>query len=156
MSESLLDDLPCRGNFVKPVSGACFGSPPPVYICDHDTAPPEGQVVTQDHTNVVIRALQLKDGGRAGKGKGKEAADPGNKGKRASHAGGSNPAGKRPCLGAGASGSRQPRSSPRRTYSSRELQAMSLKDLAALLGEYGEAPKARKSDVIKQILDRQA
>lgn len=49
---------------------------------------------------------------------------------RASHAGGSNPAGKRPCLGAGASGSRQPRSSPRRTYSSRELQAMSLKDLA--------------------------
>mmetsp|Transcript_4763 Transcript_4763/g.13238 ORF Transcript_4763/g.13238 Transcript_4763/m.13238 type:complete len:84 (+) Transcript_4763:497-748(+) len=75
MAGLLLEDLPSRGKI--PSSTALrlsFSKTPTTYICDHDTEPPEGQVVQQDHTNVIVRALQLKkDGGsdliNGGKGK---------------------------------------------------------------------------------------
>ncbi|KAH9331414.1 hypothetical protein KI387_003522, partial [Taxus chinensis] len=32
------------------------------YICDHNTAPPEDQVIKTDSTNILIRSLTLKKG----------------------------------------------------------------------------------------------
>ncbi|XP_021616979.1 uncharacterized protein LOC110618190 isoform X2 [Manihot esculenta] len=31
-----------------------------VYICDHDTLPPEGQQIKTNQTNILIRSLQIK------------------------------------------------------------------------------------------------
>ncbi|RRT80750.1 hypothetical protein B296_00023156 [Ensete ventricosum] len=53
-----LAGLPSRGLF----SSAVLSSNPGgmrVYVCDHETAPPEGQVIKTNTTNILIRALQI-------------------------------------------------------------------------------------------------
>lgn len=50
----------CRGTLVSIQPGAVFSAPPTAYIADHDTAPPEDQVVKSDPTSLLIRALHSK------------------------------------------------------------------------------------------------
>uniref|UniRef100_K3ZDJ5 DET1- and DDB1-associated protein 1 domain-containing protein n=1 Tax=Setaria italica TaxID=4555 RepID=K3ZDJ5_SETIT len=57
-TSSLLAGLPSRGNFTESDVASSMGGLK-VYICLHDTAPPEGQVVKTDTNNILIRALQL-------------------------------------------------------------------------------------------------
>lgn len=38
--------------------GSLFAAPPVAYVADHDTAPPEDQVIKTDPTSILIRALQ--------------------------------------------------------------------------------------------------
>ncbi|KAA8542128.1 hypothetical protein F0562_023280 [Nyssa sinensis] len=52
-------DLPSRGLF----SSTFLSSNPGgmrVYICDHDTSPPEDQLIQTNQTNILIRSLMLK------------------------------------------------------------------------------------------------
>ncbi|XP_006662938.1 uncharacterized protein LOC102714504 [Oryza brachyantha] len=55
-----LSGLPSRGNFISTsVSSSSLGRLR-VYVCEHDTDPPEGQVIKTDSRNILIRHLQLK------------------------------------------------------------------------------------------------
>ncbi|KAL6875603.1 hypothetical protein ACP4OV_013116 [Aristida adscensionis] len=63
-----LSGLPSRGNFASSSVSSLGGFR--VYVCEHSTDPPEGQVIKTDTTNILIRHLQLnkhksegKDGG---------------------------------------------------------------------------------------------
>ncbi|KAL8042579.1 hypothetical protein ABFX02_09G062100 [Erythranthe guttata] len=55
-----LADLPSRGFFSSPV----VSSNPeemPVYICDHDTSPPDDQLIKTNQTHILVRSLMLKN-----------------------------------------------------------------------------------------------
>ncbi|XP_038977839.1 uncharacterized protein LOC120108325 [Phoenix dactylifera] len=52
-----LPNLPSRGLFSADFSSNMGGMR--VYVCDHDTSPPEDQVIKTNTTNILIRALQL-------------------------------------------------------------------------------------------------
>uniref|UniRef100_A0A0E0BJ39 DET1- and DDB1-associated protein 1 domain-containing protein n=1 Tax=Oryza glumipatula TaxID=40148 RepID=A0A0E0BJ39_9ORYZ len=54
-----LSGLPSRGNFSSISASYTLGRLR-VYVCEHDTDPPEGQVIETDTTNILIRHLQLK------------------------------------------------------------------------------------------------
>ncbi|GJN40050.1 hypothetical protein PR202_gb29216 [Eleusine coracana subsp. coracana] len=53
-----LAGLPSRGNFTESNIASSTGGLK-IYLCLHDTAPPDGQVVKTDTNNILIRALQL-------------------------------------------------------------------------------------------------
>ncbi|KAG0496729.1 hypothetical protein HPP92_001420 [Vanilla planifolia] len=53
-----LKDLPSRGLFSSRFPSSNLGSIR-VYVCDHDTTPPEDQVIKTNATNILIRSLQL-------------------------------------------------------------------------------------------------
>ncbi|XP_066339948.1 protein LOWER TEMPERATURE 1-like isoform X2 [Miscanthus floridulus] len=78
-----LAGLPWRGNFS---SGSGSGSSNlggfRVYVCEHSTDPPEGQVIKTDSTNILIRHLQLNK--QRSEGKDADSRTPGenNRGKR--------------------------------------------------------------------------
>lgn len=58
--------------------GSLFAAPPAAYVADHDTAPPEDQVIKTDPTSLLIRALQsrkAKEDARKGTAKGKQAGE---------------------------------------------------------------------------------
>uniref|UniRef100_A0A6N2MVL2 DET1- and DDB1-associated protein 1 domain-containing protein n=1 Tax=Salix viminalis TaxID=40686 RepID=A0A6N2MVL2_SALVM len=53
-----LANLPSRGFLSSAVSSSNLGGMR-VYICEHDTSPPEGQQIRTNQTNILIRSLQL-------------------------------------------------------------------------------------------------
>ncbi|KAK7330615.1 hypothetical protein VNO77_24813 [Canavalia gladiata] len=54
-----LANLPSRGLFSSTVISSNPGGMR-VYVCDHDTSPPEGQHVKTNQQNILIRSLTLK------------------------------------------------------------------------------------------------
>uniref|UniRef100_A0A0D9XS37 DET1- and DDB1-associated protein 1 domain-containing protein n=1 Tax=Leersia perrieri TaxID=77586 RepID=A0A0D9XS37_9ORYZ len=54
-----LSGLPSSGNFSSTSVSSTLGRLR-VYVCEHGTDPPEGQVIKTDTTNILIRHLQLK------------------------------------------------------------------------------------------------
>mmetsp|Transcript_2328 Transcript_2328/g.4709 ORF Transcript_2328/g.4709 Transcript_2328/m.4709 type:complete len:177 (-) Transcript_2328:163-693(-) len=81
--ESLLSGLPSQGFFTSTNSGTFLKSSAqriPTYVCEHDTAPPEHQIITTDPTNILIRDLTYKKNKEERTQKGKTEIDP--KGKR--------------------------------------------------------------------------
>ncbi|TVU50425.1 hypothetical protein EJB05_01796, partial [Eragrostis curvula] len=78
---TLLAGLPCRGNFTESNIASSMGGLK-VYICLHDTAPPEGQVVKTDANNILIRALQLSKQKSEAKDVGNKTPGESSKGKR--------------------------------------------------------------------------
>eukprot|EP01018_Ginkgo_biloba_P024608 Gb_37457 [translate_table: standard] len=60
MAGQYLVDLPSRGFFGSSVFPSSNPDGLRVYVCDHDTAPPEDQVIKTDSTNILIRSLTLK------------------------------------------------------------------------------------------------
>ncbi|KAK1318634.1 hypothetical protein QJS10_CPB04g00274 [Acorus calamus] len=53
-----LRGLPSRGLFSSTVTSSNPGSMR-VWVCEHDTSPPEDQIIKTNTTNILIRALQL-------------------------------------------------------------------------------------------------
>ncbi|KAH7867550.1 hypothetical protein Vadar_034785 [Vaccinium darrowii] len=54
-----LANLPSRGLFSSTVLSSNPGGMR-VYICDHDTAPPDDQLIKTNQTNILIRSLTIK------------------------------------------------------------------------------------------------
>ncbi|KAH7677289.1 DET1- and DDB1-associated protein 1 N-terminal [Dioscorea alata] len=50
--------LPSRGLFFSTILSSNLGEMR-VYVCDHDTAPPEEQVIKTNGMNIFIKALQI-------------------------------------------------------------------------------------------------
>ncbi|KAK1436736.1 hypothetical protein QVD17_02518 [Tagetes erecta] len=69
-ASKFLIDLPSKGLFSAPVISSNLGGMR-VYVTDHDTSPPESQVIKTDQVNILIRSLVLKQqqkGGSSSKG----------------------------------------------------------------------------------------
>uniref|UniRef100_A0A453I1C6 DET1- and DDB1-associated protein 1 domain-containing protein n=1 Tax=Aegilops tauschii subsp. strangulata TaxID=200361 RepID=A0A453I1C6_AEGTS len=76
-----LTGLPSRGNFSSSSISSNLGGLR-VYVCEHDTNPPEGQVIETDTTNILIRHLQLKKKDSEAKDAGSRTPGESGKGKR--------------------------------------------------------------------------
>ncbi|KAG6747187.1 hypothetical protein POTOM_049568 [Populus tomentosa] len=57
-ASKFLSNLPSLGFLSSTVSSSNPGGMR-VYICEHDTSPPEGQQIKTNQTNILIRSLQL-------------------------------------------------------------------------------------------------
>ncbi|OAY64987.1 hypothetical protein ACMD2_17695 [Ananas comosus] len=128
--------LPSRGNFSSTIPSSNLGGIR-VYVCEHDTDPPEGQIVKTDTTNILIRSLQISkqkseanDAKAAERGKGKRSG--------ARNSDGRSPA-KRANTGAAVASSRQG------GFSEQTLQSMTVERLRALLKEKGLSTRGKKA-----------
>ncbi|XP_030531459.1 uncharacterized protein LOC115741611 [Rhodamnia argentea] len=143
----LLSNLPSRGLF----SSTALSSNPGgmrVYVCEHDTSPPEGQVIRTNQQNILIRALTIR----------KQRGDPSAKNakgvtivegsrKRASERLLDNgTSSKRP---AGQAGSRQEGSSS--LLPDKDLHSLTVERLRAFLKERGLSPKGKKDELIARL-----
>ncbi|CAN6338249.1 unnamed protein product [Urochloa humidicola] len=147
-TSSLLAGLPSRGNFTESDIASSMGGLK-VYICLHDTAPPEGQVVKTDTNNILIRALQLNKH----KSKAKDVnKTPGESSRRKRNAArnldGKNPS-KRLNIGSSAGSSAHEESSP--GFSELTLQSFTVEKLRSLLKERGLSPKGKKDELIARL-----
>ncbi|XP_010460557.1 PREDICTED: uncharacterized protein LOC104741394 [Camelina sativa] len=144
-ASKFLTDLPSRG-FLS--SSTVVSSNPGslrVYICEHDTSPPEGQDIKTNLQNILIRSLLLKK--QKGESSSKEAkgtAEDGPKKRAANRAlDDRNPA-KR-----AANVSRQEGSSSR--TGEKDFQSLTVEKLRALLKEKGLPTKGRKDELIARL-----
>lgn len=148
---AFLADLPCKGNFTN---AATFGQGKlQVYLCDHDTRPPDDQVIRTDSTNILIRSLSLKknkeESSKVKEGRGGKTGED-LKGKRLVEGGnGDVPSTKRQkTVKGGSGGSSNP-------LSERELQSMTVDRLRSLLKDMGASARGKKEELVaraKQLL----
>ncbi|GER36291.1 SAP domain-containing protein [Striga asiatica] len=59
-ASKFLANLPSRGFFSSTVISSNPGGMR-VYICDHDTSPPDSQLIKTNQTNILIRSLMIKN-----------------------------------------------------------------------------------------------
>ncbi|KAG8093302.1 hypothetical protein GUJ93_ZPchr0012g20550 [Zizania palustris] len=146
---SLLDNLPSRGNFVATSVASSMGGLP-VYVCLHDTAPPEGQVIDTDTTNILIRSLQLNKQKSEAKDLGSRIPGESSKGKRSASRilDGKNPS-KRPNTSSSAGLSSHGESAS--VFSEQTLQSFTVEKLRILLKERGLSPKGKKDELIARL-----
>ncbi|KAL8474594.1 hypothetical protein ACS0TY_031156 [Phlomoides rotata] len=132
-ASKLLANLPSRGNFSSTVLSSYPGGTR-VYICNHDTSPPEDQVIRTNQTNILIRSLMLmKQRGdstsRVPVGSRKRAAEKAVDGKAA---------GKRAMTST-------------QIASAQDLQSLTVERLRALLREKGLPVTGRKDELIARL-----
>lgn len=146
-----LKDLPSRGFFTNAIPSSSPGGLR-VYICDHDTAPPENQVIKTDSTNILIRSLTLNKSKGDSKLKdvnGKTAAET-SKGKRPAE----RPAEEKMLAKRASTGS-NPGSSKKEggsvQLSDREIQMSTVDRLRSLLRERGLSTKGKKEELIARL-----
>ncbi|KAL8250342.1 hypothetical protein R6Q59_034035 [Mikania micrantha] len=58
-ASNFLSDLPSKGLFSSTLLSSNLGGMR-VYVTDHDTSPPENQLIKTDQMNILIRSLLLK------------------------------------------------------------------------------------------------
>jgi hypothetical protein len=155
-----LQNLPSRGFFSQPSStmGAMK-----VYICQHDTAPPDEQLIKTDSTNILIRALTLKkEKGRTEQkskdNKGKVAAaaatpEEGNGKRPAERQPDDKPASKRANISNGSTPERKDGASIR--LSGKNLQVCTVQQLKAMLKEMNLPLKGNKEELIARLVKEQ-
>eukprot|EP00246_Nothoceros_aenigmaticus_P002350 TRINITY_DN13192_c0_g2_i2.p1 TRINITY_DN13192_c0_g2~~TRINITY_DN13192_c0_g2_i2.p1 ORF type:complete len:157 (+),score=29.95 TRINITY_DN13192_c0_g2_i2:123-593(+) len=141
-----LQHLPSRGYFSTIVPSSTPGGLR-VYVCDHDTAPPEEQLIRTDATNILIRALTLKKG--RGDQKGKDSKGKGNsedgKGKRLAEG----HSDEKTTAKRANTGSRKEAASSR--PSDKELQSYTVEKLKQLLRDKGQPVKGKKDELISRL-----
>ncbi|KAJ0959830.1 hypothetical protein J5N97_000464 [Dioscorea zingiberensis] len=145
-----LAGLPSRGLFSSTIPSSNLGGIR-VYICDHDTSPPEEQVIKTNCTNILIRALQInKQKNEEKEANAKTAQE--KKGKRSAPRTleGKSPA-KRANTGGASSTSRHGSST---TPSEKALQMMTVEQLRALLRERGQSTKGKKDELIARLKNK--
>ncbi|XP_073295608.1 protein LOWER TEMPERATURE 1 [Primulina huaijiensis] len=142
-----LANLPSRGLF----SSTVFSSNPGgmrVYVCDHDTSPPEDQLIKTNQTNILIRSLMLKNKAASSVKDGKSpAAGQSSKKRSADRALDGKAAGKR-AMSSSQLGSLQEGSSQ---VVDKNLQNLTVERLRALLKEKGLSPKGKKDELISRL-----
>jgi hypothetical protein len=145
-ASEFLSDLPSRGFLSSNAVSSNPGSMR-VYICEHDTSPPEGQLIKTNQQNILIRSLLLKK--QKGESSSKEAKVTGTTGedgpkKRAANRALDGSSAKR-----AANVSRQEGSSSR--AGERDFQSLTVEKLRVLLKEKGLPTKGRKDELIARL-----
>ncbi|VVB17877.1 unnamed protein product [Arabis nemorensis] len=143
-ASKFLSNLPSRGFLSSTVVSSNPGSLR-VYICEHDTSPPEGQHIKTNQQNILIRSLLLKkQKGESSSKDAKGTADDGPKKRPANRALDDRSSAKR-----AANVSRQEGSSSR--TGEKEFQSLTVEKLRALLKEKGLPTKGRKDELIARL-----
>eukprot|EP00898_Chlorokybus_atmophyticus_P006036 jgi/Chlat1/6433/Chrsp45S06047 len=145
---AFLEGLPSQGNFTQ--WAGVLNVPAKTYLCEHNTTPPESGRITTDQTNILIRALTLK-----------QAKDASSKEKRPAEASDAAPAAKRHNSGRGrggaeASGSKGGASGSGSTsHTERTLLAKTVEQLKILLREKGLGRSGKKEELVARLLQAQ-
>ncbi|XP_020587009.1 uncharacterized protein LOC110029180 [Phalaenopsis equestris] len=148
-ASEFLTDLPSRGFFSSTTLSSNLGSLR-VYVCDHETSPPEEQLIKTNSTNILIRSLQINK--LRTDAKDAKASVEITKGKRsASRPLDGKPSTKRANTGTSSSNGGQEGS--RSTFSERMLHTMTVERLRALLKDKGLSPKGKKDELISRLRD---
>ncbi|CAO2141660.1 unnamed protein product [Urochloa humidicola] len=148
-----LAGMPSRGNFSSGSVSSSLGGFR-VYVCEHSTDPPEGQVIETDSTNILIRHLQLNKQKSDAKDSGSRTPGENTRGKRsAARSLDVNNAAKRPNLGtsAGSSAFEETISG----FSQHTLQSFTVERLRALLRQSGLSAKGKKDELIARLRESQ-
>ncbi|EHA8589805.1 hypothetical protein COCNU_scaffold012479G000010 [Cocos nucifera] len=126
-----------------------------VYVCDHDTSPPEDQVIKTNTTNILIRALQLSKQRSESKDVNAKAPAESSRGKRSAFRAydGRNPA-KRANTGSVSGISGQEGSSI--GVPEKALQSLTVERLRALLKERGLSLRGKKDELIARLKGQDA
>ncbi|CAL9102381.1 unnamed protein product [Musa textilis] len=145
-----LAGLPSRGLFSSAVPSSNLGGIR-VYVCDHETAPPDGQLIKTNTTNILIRALQISKQKSDLKDLTAKAATESSTGKRSAGRTSEGRTPKKTKTSSGSTSSHQGKSS--NGYSEKTLQMMTVERLRALLKERGLSPKGKKDELIARLKD---
>ncbi|CAA2962877.1 SAP domain-containing [Olea europaea subsp. europaea] len=148
-ASKLLANLPSRGLLSANVVSSNLGGMR-VYICDHDTSPPEDQLIKTNQTNILIRSLMLKNqkGDSLKKDPKGSTSDQVSKKRAADRALESKAAGKR-AMSSTQLGSNQETS--RLSMPNKDLQSLTVEKLRALLKEKGLILKGKKDELIARL-----
>lgn len=137
---SFLEGLPVRGNLTE--GAVCLSKRVPTYVCDHDTSAPAHQVITTDTTNILIRSLRIKRGKEEG-----SKQDRAGNGKRTADSPLDNLA--RPQKRAAGKGKEEEPKGQK--MSEKELEALTVDKLKALLKEKGCTVKGKKEELLARV-----
>ncbi|PKI53288.1 uncharacterized protein LOC116213504 [Punica granatum] len=146
-ASKLLANLPSRGLFSSTVLSSNPGGMR-VYVCEHDTSPPDGQLIKTNQQNILIRSLMLrKQRGESTSKNGKGVTTGEGSRKRTSERLLDNGASaKRPSNQAS---SRQDGSNAK--IADRDLHTLTVERLRALLKERGLSPRGKKDELISRL-----
>ncbi|KAH7858600.1 hypothetical protein Vadar_025793 [Vaccinium darrowii] len=144
-----LADLPSRGLFTSTLLSSNPGGMR-VYVCDHDTSPPDDQLIKTNQTNILIRSLTLK----------KQKAESSSKDVKGSTA--SEASRKRPgerALDGRASAKRaatdtqvgSPQEGSKSRVPEKDFRSLTVERLRALLKEKGLSPRGKKDELIARL-----
>ncbi|XP_055828263.1 uncharacterized protein LOC129896400 [Solanum dulcamara] len=142
-----LAGLPSRGLFSSTVLSSTPGGMR-VYVCDHETSPPEDQLIKTNQQNILIRSLMLKKqrGDYSSKdGKGVSSSDNGRK-RAADKALDSRASTKKATTSNNVASTQE--TSKTRTP---EIQNLTVEKLRALLKEKGLSLRGRKDELIARL-----
>lgn len=147
-----LAGLPSRGNFSSGSAPSNLGGFR-VYVCEHSTDPPEGQVIKTDSTNILIRHLQLNKQKTEGKDVDSRTVGENNRGKRsAARSLDVNNSAKKANLGTSSGSSAYEEISG---FSQHTLQSFTVERLRALLRQSGRSTKGKKDELIARLRESQ-
>nr|XP_043636393.1 uncharacterized protein LOC122607479 [Erigeron canadensis] len=148
-ASKFLVDLPSKGLFSSPVISSSLGGMR-VYVTDHDTSPPENQLIKTDQVNILIRSLLLKQQQKSGttaKGaKGVSASESSRK--RAPERVVEGRASAKRAASTTQNGSRQDGS---KSQLPENLQSLTVERLRALLKERGLSVRGKKDELIARL-----
>lgn len=144
-ASKFLAGLPSSGLFSSTVISSNLGGMR-VYITDHETSPPEDQLIKTNQDNILIRSLVLKQqkGESSSKGAKGTGAIEGSR-KRAAERIDGRASAKRPVSNSQNS-SRQEGSKSRPDF-----QSLTVERLRALLKEKGLSPKGKKDELVSRL-----
>ncbi|XP_008677232.1 uncharacterized isoform X1 [Zea mays] len=155
-----LAGLPSRGNFSSGSAPSNLGGFR-VYVCEHSTDPPEGQVIKTDSTNILIRHLQLNKQKTEGKDVDSRTVGENNRGKSkfsfyvtrsAARSLDVNNSAKKANLGTSSGSSAYEEISG---FSQHTLQSFTVERLRALLRQSGRSTKGKKDELIARLRESQ-
>ncbi|KAJ6797681.1 Uncharacterized protein M6B38_215975 [Iris pallida] len=152
-ASGLLANLPSRGLLSSTVLSSNLGGIR-VYVCDHDTSPPEEQVIKTNTTNILIRALQTNKQKSDAKDAASKHVKESNKGKRSAGRSLESRTSAKRANTAGASSSTRVGGSSS-GFSEETLQGMTVERLRGLLKERGLSNKGKKDELISRLRDEE-
>ncbi|KAI5063558.1 hypothetical protein GOP47_0022105 [Adiantum capillus-veneris] len=154
MAGRLLLDLPSKGYFSS-ATNAAISAPMGLrlYVCDHETSPPEHQVIRTDRTNILIRSLTLKRSKNDSKGKQKQKpAGDSNRGKRpAERAADDKIVSKRANTSSGLSNNNRKENGGACPTTEKDFQGYTVEKLRSLLKERNLPRTGKKDELIARL-----
>ncbi|KAI3684435.1 hypothetical protein L6452_33659 [Arctium lappa] len=148
-ASKFLLDLPSKGLFSSSVISSNLGGMR-VYVTDHDTSPPENQVIKTDQVNILIRSLLLKQqqkGGPTSKGAKGVGTNEGSRKRAAERAAD----GRAPAKRAASTSQNGSRKEGSKSQIPENLQSLTVERLRALLKERGLSVKGKKDELIGRL-----
>ncbi|XVE56595.1 hypothetical protein DITRI_Ditri04bG0023700 [Diplodiscus trichospermus] len=145
-ASKFLSNLPSRGHLSSTVISSNLGGMR-VYICEHNTSPPESQHIKTNQQNILIRSLMLNNKKGDSSSKDGKAAAEGPRKRAAERVMDSRASAKK--ANTQQSSSRPEGSSSR--AAEKDYYSLTVEKLRALLKERGLSPKGKKDELIARL-----